>query len=81
MNRGKDIIIKIENIAYGGYGIGRIDGKVVLVESAIPGDVAQIKFREEHRDYSIALIEKIIEPSPSKITPDCPLSAYNKRPA
>lgn len=74
MNNNRDIIIKIDNIVYGGYGLGRINGKVIFVESAIPGDIVKITIKEDHKDYSTAIIENIIEPSPERIKPDCPVS-------
>jgi 23S rRNA (uracil1939-C5)-methyltransferase len=59
MTNNRDII-RIDNIVYGGYGLGRLDGKVIFVESAIPGEIVKITIKEEHKDYSIAIIEKII---------------------
>jgi len=74
MNSNRDIIIRIDNIVYGGYGIGRIDGKIIFVESAIPGDVVKISLKEEYKDYSTAIIDNIIEPSPQRVKPECPVA-------
>jgi 23S rRNA (uracil1939-C5)-methyltransferase len=74
MNSNRDIIIRIDNIVYGGYGLGRVDGKVIFVESGIPGDVVKIALKEEHKDYSTAVITGIIEPSSQRVTPICPVA-------
>ncbi|MEE9213919.1 MAG: TRAM domain-containing protein, partial [Thermodesulfobacteriota bacterium] len=35
--------VEIEKIAFGGYGIGRVDGKIVFVDRVIPGELAEIE--------------------------------------
>lgn len=70
----KDIIIRIDNVVYGGYGLARLDGKVIFVESAIPGDILKIAINEDHKDYSTAIITDIIEPSDKRIKPECPVA-------
>ncbi|HOP28493.1 MAG TPA: methyltransferase domain-containing protein [Spirochaetota bacterium] len=74
MNNNRDIIIRIDNVVYGGYGLGRLDGKIIFIESAIPGDVLKITLKEEYKDYSTAVIDKIIEPSTQRVKPDCPVA-------
>lgn len=71
--KDKDTIINIENIVYGGYGLGRIDGKIFFVDSGIPGDSVKISIREEHKDYSIAGISEIVKQSPLRVQPECPV--------
>lgn len=72
MNSNSDIIIRINNVVYGGYGLGRFEGKVIFVESAIPGDLVKISIKEEHKDYTIARIDELLESSHLRIKPECP---------
>lgn len=74
MNSNRDIIIRIDNIVYGGYGLGRHDGKVIFVVSALPGDVVRISIQEEHKDYSIAVIDEVLEASTQRTAPECPVA-------
>lgn len=74
MKSNSDIIIRIDNIVYGGYGLGRHEGKVIFVDSAIPGDLVRVSIREDHKDYSIAVIEEVLETSPQRIRPECPVA-------
>ena len=64
--------ITITNIANGGYGIGRISGKTVFVDSAVPGDILLVDIYKEAKYYSFARTVKVTEPSPLRIEPECP---------
>jgi len=64
--------ITITNIAYGGFGIGRINGKTIFVDSAVPGDVLQIDIFRDAKNYSFARQLSIIRPSPLRVQPECP---------
>jgi tRNA/tmRNA/rRNA uracil-C5-methylase (TrmA/RlmC/RlmD family) len=67
--------LDIESIAFGGNGIGRIDGKVVFVPGTLPGENVKIKIISGKKNYSVAELEEIIKPSPHRITPSCPYIA------
>ena len=56
--------------AYGGYTIAR-DEKVILIKGAIPGEVVDVTIEEKKRDYSIASVSNVIEPSEYRISPKC----------
>lgn len=65
------IPIHIDRLAYGGYGVGRVEGKVYFVPYGLPGDVLEVAvFRDQNR-YAYASIEKIITPSPDRIQAPC----------
>ncbi len=67
--------LHIENPAFGGSGVGRVAGKAVFVEYAIPGDVIKANVFEDYSSYSLAEISEILEPSPLRIHPACPAFA------
>jgi 23S rRNA (uracil1939-C5)-methyltransferase len=46
--------LTIEAIASNGYGLARVDGKVIFVEKAIPGDVVDVKVYKNKSDYGMA---------------------------
>jgi len=64
--------ITIINIANGGYGIGRISGKTVFVDSAVPGDQLLVEIYKDAKHYSFARTNRVIEPSQLRIQPECP---------
>ncbi len=63
--------IKIDNIAYGGYGVGRINGKAVFVNNAIPGDEMAIEVYDERKSFSFAVCKEVLKPSDKRINPLC----------
>lgn len=66
------MVIKAQTPVYGGYVIARENG-VIFINGAIPEEVVEISIVEKKRDYSIARVNSIVEPSPDRIEPPCPL--------
>lgn len=64
--------ITTEKIAFGGNCIGKIAGKNVFVPFAVPGEKLEIEIVESKRDYDVAKILKILEPSENRTEPLCP---------
>lgn len=66
------MIVKADIPAYGGFLIGRHEGKVVLIKgTAIPGETVEVTIEEEKTDYYSTSVTRIIEPSPYRIKPAC----------
>ncbi len=63
--------VRIDSIAFEGKGVARLDGKVVFVRNAVPGDFLQIEMTKNKKSYSEGKIIEIIEPSPLRIEPLC----------
>ncbi|MFA7060217.1 MAG: methyltransferase domain-containing protein [Pedobacter sp.] len=65
--------VHIEKLAFGGNGIGRINGKVCFVPLSCPGDELLVNITAEKRSYLTAGIAGIITPSHHRVVPPCPL--------
>jgi 23S rRNA (uracil1939-C5)-methyltransferase len=66
------IELTIEKLVYGGEGLGRVEGRVVLTSLVLPGErVAVEPFREDPRLVR-ARLKEVLEASPQRITPHCP---------
>lgn len=65
--------IAIEKLAFGGSGVGRLDGKVCFVPYSCPGDLVEVRVTNEKRSYLNAEIARMISPSESRVTPVCQL--------
>jgi 23S rRNA (uracil1939-C5)-methyltransferase len=66
----------IDRMAYGGKGIARLDGLVVFVEKAVPGDRVMARIVRKKKDYAEAKLEELLDPSPDRINALCPYSGY-----
>lgn len=65
--------VRIDDLAYGGQGVGRIDGFVVFVRHSVPGDLLRVRITKRKKGHAEGEIEEIIEPSPDRIEAPCPL--------
>lgn len=63
--------LTIEKLVYGGSGLARTDEGVVFVPRTAAGDVIEAEIVEKKKDYSVARITEIIEPSPDRQKPVC----------
>jgi len=76
LRKGHIVEIEIIKMAFGGQGIGKIDGFVIFVRGAVPGDRVNARIYKKKKDYAEARIIDIINPSPQRIHPLCPYSGY-----
>ena len=53
--------------------MGKIDNKNVFVPYAVPGEKLEIEITQSFRDYDEAKIVKVLEASPKRVLPACPL--------
>jgi 23S rRNA (uracil1939-C5)-methyltransferase len=71
-SRGDEVELTIESLAFGGNGVARLDGYVVFVVAAIPGDRVRARITRPKRDYAEAITVEILEPSPERIAHTAP---------
>ncbi len=63
---------RIESLNYDGRGVGRVNGKVVFVDGALPGETVRFRFLSRHRNYDSGAVQEILASSPDRVTPTCP---------
>ena len=71
----KNDIVEIEITALSSEcsGIGKKDGMVIFVPFSAIGDKLEVKILKVNKTYCYGKIERIITPSPNRVTPDCPI--------
>jgi tRNA/tmRNA/rRNA uracil-C5-methylase (TrmA/RlmC/RlmD family) len=67
-----ELILRINEVAFGGSGVAKADGKAVFVPFTIDEELVQIEIVESHKSYSLGLVQTILEPSPYRQSPPCP---------
>lgn len=71
-NPKNEVTLDIDRLSYGPYGIGRVDGRVMMVPHSAPGDTITARVVEEKERFSIGEIAHIVTPSPFRRSPPCP---------
>lgn len=68
--------VTIDRMAHGGAAVGRVEGRVVFVRGAIPGEVVQVRVTGEGRRgrYLTADTVAVITASPDRVAPPCPIA-------
>lgn len=75
MSKKKNRII-IKDVLVSGYaaegkGLAKIDGKVIFVQGAVPGDTVDILLTKNKKDWAEARVMEIKIPSENRVTPFC----------
>ena len=66
---GELLEVEVESLAYGGRGVARLDGYVVFVAGAVPGDRVRATVTKRKRHYAEAQATEILAPSPERVPP------------
>jgi len=64
--------VQIESVAFRGYGVARVKGKVVFIPYTVTGDQAWVEVFEEKKNYSMGRLIQMIQPSALRVDPPCP---------
>lgn len=72
MEIGSRTTLDIQDLAFGGDGVGRTESCVVFVPFAAVGDQLVVEITELHRNFARGRIQEILRPSPNRTEPACP---------
>ncbi len=70
--RGDVLDLIINDLAFGGEGVGRVHGYVMFVRGGLPGDHLRVKVTETRGRYGRGVIESVTAPSPHRVPAPCP---------
>ncbi len=70
--RGDTLSVTIDDLAYGGEGVGRADGYVVFVPGGVPGDSVRVRLTQARARFGRGAIESIDRPSLDRVEAPCP---------
>lgn len=72
--KGGDVLeVVAQKLVYEGDALVKIDGYPIFIEGACPEDRLKIRITKANKNYANAIIEEILEPSPHRIKPFCPI--------
>jgi len=64
--------LQITDVAFGGKGVARADGKAVFVPYVVDGETVSADITREHKKFLEAELENIVTASPHRVEPRCP---------
>jgi 23S rRNA (uracil1939-C5)-methyltransferase len=64
-----EIELDITDIAQGGDGVGRWEGRVVFARGALPGERVRVAIRERRSDFAKGEVVAVLEASPDRVEP------------
>ena len=68
------ITLEITDLTEEGQGVGKKDGLVFFVKDSVMGDRVEARILKVKKNYAYAKVEKLLEASPYRITPLCPVA-------
>ncbi|WP_315375101.1 23S rRNA (uracil(1939)-C(5))-methyltransferase RlmD [Oribacterium sinus] len=68
------ITLEITDLTEEGQGVGKKDGLVFFVKDSVMGDLVEARILKVKKNYAYAKVEKLLEASPYRITPLCPVA-------
>lgn len=73
LSKSKTYKVEITGLTHEGQGVGKIDGFVVFVDSALIGEIVDVQITKQTKSYSVGHITKLIKPSHKRVEPFCPV--------
>lgn len=67
----EDLVVDVGPIAHGGHCVARVDGQVVFVRHALPGERVRIQVTDSSASFLRADAVEVIEAAPGRVTPPC----------
>ena len=68
------IMLEITDLTEEGQGVGKKDGLVFFVKDSVMGDRVEARILKVKKNYAYAKVEKLLEASPYRIIPLCPVA-------
>jgi 23S rRNA (uracil1939-C5)-methyltransferase len=68
----EEVTLAVESMAHGGAALGRLDGRVGLIDYAIPGEEVRAILRRSKRDFFEGEAIEVLRAAPERVTPPCP---------
>jgi 23S rRNA (uracil1939-C5)-methyltransferase len=69
--RGDTAEATVDSLNYDGRGVARVDGKIVFIEGALPGETVVFRYHNKHKKHDTGSVLKILTASPDRVQPAC----------
>ncbi|KIR66855.1 SAM-dependent methyltransferase [Micromonospora haikouensis] len=72
MEEAERVELTVDAVAPGGHCVARVDGQVVFVRHALPGERVVAEVTEVHRGFVRADAVTVLDAAPQRVAPPCP---------
>ena len=72
LSKGAEVELAIDKLAFGGKALGRVDGFVVFVDHAVPGQKVRVRITRKKSQFAEARVVQLLSQSPVYTQPFCP---------
>ena len=72
MKKNETYTITIDALNSDGAGVGRLDGEVIFVPYALPGETIKALIIKTAKNYAVGKLLQILLPSKDRVSPPCP---------
>ncbi len=70
--RGDQLELDVDSLAFGGNGVARLNGFVVFVRRGLPGDTVRARVTKVKRGFAEATALEVLSPGPDRVVAPCP---------
>ncbi len=71
VRKGVELELGVEKLAYGGKAVSRVDGFVIFMDHAVPGQRVRVLITKKKRQYAEARVLEVLSESQSRVEPFC----------
>jgi 23S rRNA (uracil1939-C5)-methyltransferase len=71
VQKGQELELTVDSLAYGGNGVARLDGFVVFVRRGLPGDTVRARVTKVKRNHAEALAVELLRPGAERVEAPC----------
>jgi len=64
--------VSIESLSHDGRGVTHVDGKVIFIDEALPGEQLEFGYTDSRRDYAEGKVVNLLSRSEYRVEPECP---------
>ncbi len=69
----QEVELEISTLTNQGQGLGRLDGWVIMVPYALPGEKVRVRIYRNDKNFSEGDLVEVVQSSPHRVQPRCPL--------
>ena len=71
LERGAVVRLEVTGAAFEGKAVARLEGFVVFVEGAVPGDIVNARIVRKKKQFAEARVVEVLQHSPHRVSPRC----------